>query len=72
MKGTIHVIICDEEHGTGDQYFPDIRTGDDLRQFVDMPLSKVKRLAKEAGWTVGKLTLCDLCNEMNREREADQ
>jgi hypothetical protein len=62
------VIFCENEHGTGDVTFPDLKSMDpyELQQrFIESPTERVtRREARAAGWgRVNKADYCPQCME---------
>lgn len=69
MKHKALFILCDNEHGTGDQIFPDPQDTHALVQHViNCPtLGELRKRAKEAGWSrEGGVDYCPVCTESNR------
>jgi hypothetical protein len=65
---SIRIIFCDNEHGIGDQTFPDTREIQP-HHFTDGPVSAALRRkeAKKAGWgRVAGLDYCPICMESEK------
>ena len=63
MTHKAHLLFCDNEHGTGDVSFPDVKVldGHDLQQHFMLGLSAgaLRKVAKQAGW--GRVNGGDYC-----------
>lgn len=75
MIRTIKVLVCDEEHGIGDQTFPrlsDLEPNDFVNGVLTTPA--LRKRAKAAGWTFsGGHDWCDQCSAgVNDELNHDQ
>lgn len=63
MTRKIILLLCENEHGTGEQCFPDIHraTGDELCEIAtrELPVSQLRKEAKKHGW--GRVNGGDFC-----------
>lgn len=69
MIRSIRVIFCDQEHGTGDVTFPNLRELT-TQEFLDNAPSvrTLRSEAKKAGWShVAGHDYCDMCTEGEKE-----
>ncbi len=68
MIRTAKVIFCDNEHGVGDQTFPNFDDESfDLKQYFVYPvlptMSELRKAAKKEGWTrVDGGDYCPMCS----------
>lgn len=72
MTRKSHLLFCDNEHGTGDVTFPDVKavSGDDLQRHFIEPhtIRTLRAAAKESGWgRVGGADYCPSCLETMSE-----
>jgi hypothetical protein len=66
MIRIVRVLLCDEEHGTGDVIFPEDLQGElrDCQTYSPATAAEIRRDARKAGWRrKGGRDLCPGCAE---------